>query len=789
MKLANFSARSIISVILGLAGVLALALALISGSIHRDLVFENQQKLTKELLDVSVNERLKDLYENTRDLALTLQNPRKFKNAFKEKDINTLKNILDNQFHQYFVTSNIIKLEQLAIFDTELTLITESNEGNVFFSGHEQTICPKLYKQAILRKGHERIKLLSSLCHYGQQPIYAVLVPIGGLRLLGYIMVITDPSHNLFAMESALGMPLKFVSINNSLIYQSAAWPTNETVSLISTFNLKASDGFNILSIQSAQDITPLTESLQTARFEVFAILSIGTMLLILVGILILRKTMLNPLKKLAARLSNLHSDKARIGDQMELTGTREIYEITNGFNTMSKKLRNLYGSLEVMAYTDPLTKLPNRNQFQASLENSIQQYNLSKIPFALFLIDLDRFKGVNDTLGHHVGDALLKEVSFRLQSILRSDDLVYQLDKSTVSELDENLVARLGGDEFSAILTGINTIDDSIAIAKKLVLAMEKAFLVNEHKLTIGLSIGIAIYPEHGKNINELVSHADIAMYDAKNRKCGYSLYHSAQNQNSLHTLKLEQDLFASIKNEELLLYYQPKISIHDERVYGVEALIRWNHPTQGLIPPDNFIPIAEQTGFIQPLTEWVLNKALQDCSTTLNRANQLNFSVNLSALNLRDDRISEVIVSMLEKWSVPPELLTLELTESSIMDDPDFAINILNELDAKGVCLAIDDFGTGHSSLAYIKNLPLDELKIDKSFIFNITDDVSNQAIIKAVLVLAEHIHLSIVAEGVEDKETLDMLKQFGCHIAQGYYFAKPMPFDECMDWIKNH
>jgi len=483
-----------------------------------------------------------------------------------------------------------------------------------------------------------------------------------------------------------------------------------------------------------------------------------------------------------------LHSDKSQIGEQLELAGTKEIYDITSGFNDMSTKLSSLYKSLEHMAYTDPLTKLPNRNQFQASLGNFIQIYHRTKKPFALFLIDLDRFKGVNDTLGHHVGDELLKAVSLRLHNILRDDDVVCQLDQELISQIDDGLVARLGGDEFSAILTGINTIDDSIVVARKLIVAMEQAFIVNEHKLTIGLSIGIAMYPMHGEDMHALVSHADIAMYDAKNRKCGFSIYDSAKNQHSLHTLKLEQDLFASIKKNEMLLYYQPKISMVDGSVKGAEALIRWQHPEQGMVSPDDFISIAEQSGFIQPLTEWVLNKALEDCSKCLSFNKDLSVSINLSALNLRDERIASIIVSMLDKWSVPPELLTLELTESAIMDDPDFAIEILTKLDAMGVSLSIDDFGTGHSSLAYIKKLPVDELKIDKSFINNITEDSSNEAIVRAVLVLAHHMNLSVVAEGIEDVATLNMLSELGCDIAQGYYFSKPMPFEEYLAWVKS-
>jgi len=502
-----------------------------------------------------------------------------------------------------------------------------------------------------------------------------------------------------------------------------------------------------------------------------------------------MRSTMMKPLEKLASKLRIFHSDQSRIGEILKVTGTKDIHDIIEGFNDMSHKLNKLYQSLEHMAYTDSLTKLPNRNQFHQSLVQSIQLHYQIKKPFTLFLIDLDRFKGVNDTLGHHVGDELLIAVSEKLQSVLRDDDIISRLDENTISQLDDEMVARLGGDEFSAILTNVHTPEDSIVVARKLLRAMEKPFNVNEHQLTIGLSIGIAMYPEHGEDIHTLVSHADVAMYDAKNRNCGFSIYDSAQNKNSLFSLKLEQDLFASIRNNELVLYYQPKISTSDGSVVGAEALIRWQHPTHGLIPPDNFIPMAEQSGLIQPITEWVLNQALKDCSRGLCADKEVSVSVNLSALNLRDERISTTIADALDKWSVPPNLLTLELTESTIMSDPEFSISILKKLDKMGVTLSIDDFGTGHSSLSYVKHLPIDEIKIDKSFVKDLTQDSDNEAIIRAVLVLAHHKNLSVVAEGIEDIETFNKLCELECDIAQGYYFAKPMPFEEYLLWLKNN
>lgn len=789
MKFSDFSIRTILGFVIAMMGLMALILTWVSGSIHQDLIFNSQQTMMKEVIRVEVKERLNDLSEISQDLGLALQSSEKFQNALKAKDKKTLVKLLNNQFHQYFVTAGVIKLEQLVLWDKDFSLIQESTEGSVFFTGHQKTICPGLYNRIKNRTGAQRFKILDTLCTYANQPIYTVLVPVGGLRLKGYIMVVTDPTHNLLALESNLGMPLSLQLKNKKIIFKSISWPSNEKHSLISNYSLSSSTGSYVLSILTAQNISELSQSIQRARLEVLWITGIGTFFIMLLAIFIMRNTMLKPLNRLTNKLHNLHIDKSSIGDQLEVTGTKEIYEITKGFNDMSLRLSTLYQSLENLAYTDSLTKLPNRHQFQTSLGNFIENHQQIKKPFALFLIDLDRFKSVNDTLGHHIGDELLKAVSLRLHNVLRDDDLVCKLDHQSLSKLSDDIVARLGGDEFSAILTSIHTIEDSVIVARKLIRAMEQPFILQEHQLTIGLSIGIAMYPDHGDDINTLVSHADVAMYDAKSRNCGFSIYNAEQNKHSLQSLKLEQDLFASIKNNELVLYYQPKISVLNGNVIGSEALIRWQHPVHGLIQPDDFIAMAEQTGLIQSLTEWVLNKALEDCSNCLLAEKPVSISVNLSALNLRDERISLIIKNALEKWSIPAEALTLELTESSIMSNPEFALEILNKLDSMGVTLSIDDFGTGHSSLTYLKELPVDEIKIDKSFIKDLTHDNDNEAIVHAVLVLAHRMKLSVVAEGVEDIETFNKLRELGCDIVQGYYFAKPMPFNEFTTWLKQY
>jgi len=499
--------------------------------------------------------------------------------------------------------------------------------------------------------------------------------------------------------------------------------------------------------------------------------------------------TTLKPLSQLAERLSHLHEDQTHMGQQLEVSGGKEIRELTQGFNDTTRELGELYQALENMAYTDSLTKLPNRHLFHERLAEFTKKYEKAGKSFALILLDLDRFKTVNDTLGHHVGDQLLQEVSIRLHQVIRGDDVVSKLDKETIRKLEGNIVARLGGDEFAGIFPGIASEEHAIVVAEKLLGAIKLPFYVGEHRFTIGTSIGIVLFPEHGDDLYTLIRRADVAMYYAKNNNLGFALYKPTMDQNGLRQLQLEQDLLSAIRTNQLQLYYQPKINLRSGALCGTEVLLRWQHPESGMIMPNDFIAIAEQTGLIHEVTDWVLDKALEACAAWQSEGLTSGVSVNLSVLDLHNQRIMDSISRKLAKWGVSPESLILEITESAIMSDPVQVAANLAELDKMGVSLSIDDFGTGHSSFSYLKNLPVDEIKVDKSFIKELCKDEKDEAIVRAIVVLGHNMQISTVAEGVEDGQTLKSLADLGCDIAQGYFIAKPVPFTAYLVWMKEY
>jgi diguanylate cyclase (GGDEF)-like protein len=422
-------------------------------------------------------------------------------------------------------------------------------------------------------------------------------------------------------------------------------------------------------------------------------------------------------------------------------------------------------------ALSDALTGLPNRILLLDRTAQAIRQADRELVPAALLLIDLDRFKEVNDTLGHHCGDQLLVQVGQRLRAALRGVDTV----------------ARLGGDEFAVLLPRITTDEGAATVASKLQAALQEPFTLQGLALEVEASIGLALYPEHGSDPDELLQHADIAMYVAKETHAGFVLFDPKQDQHSPRRLALLGELRRAIEGRQLLLHYQPKIDAHTGQILGVEALVRWQHPEHGLVPPGEFIPLAERTGLIGPLTHYVMDAALQQCRQWRQAGHELAVAVNVSARRLLDLAFPDEVGGLLARWDVPARLLVVEITESAIMADPAHAMQILGQLNRMGVQLSIDDFGTGYSSMAYLKSLPVDELKVDRSFVSQMTSNSSDAVIVRSTVDLGRNLGLRVVAEGVEDQTTLEALDALGCDAVQGFHVSRPVTPDDLIDWLE--
>jgi predicted signal transduction protein with EAL and GGDEF domain len=363
---------------------------------------------------------------------------------------------------------------------------------------------------------------------------------------------------------------------------------------------------------------------------------------------------------------------------------------------------------------------------------------------------------------------------------------MLVRVNDEMAAEVNGHVLARLGGDEFAVVLPRVATCDDATIVAEKLLRALDRPFIVENHTLYVRMSIGMALYPEHGQDALTLFRQADVAMYHAKQNGLGYAFFNRAHHQERLASAELERELHQAIDLGNLELYYQPKINVKDGSVCGAEALLRWRHPQKGVIAPDKFIPLAEQSGLIHPLTTWVLNRAIEDCASWHRAGVAAGVAINISAVSLRDPQFVEHVAAALNRCKLPPTLVTLELTESAVMREPNHSLLVMTRLDQMGVRLSIDDFGTGYSSLSYLKQLPVDEIKIDRSFVMEMNSNDSDSVIVRATIDLAHNLGLRVVAEGVENRETLLMLSRLGCDLAQGYFISHPIPCDTLVTWM---
>ncbi|MET0320185.1 MAG: EAL domain-containing protein [Duganella sp.] len=430
------------------------------------------------------------------------------------------------------------------------------------------------------------------------------------------------------------------------------------------------------------------------------------------------------------------------------------------------------------LAYCDSLTGIPNRQAFLETLERELQRAKMGNKKFAVLFMDLDAFKRINDTLGHDVGDHLLMAVSERLRETTRPSDLVSR------TEVGISNLARLGGDEFTILIPDLDRVENALNVAHRVKEAMRRPFQLGANEIFVTASIGISLYPEDGEDCNSLLKFADTAMYHAKS--CGKNnakLYSSSLTMQIMSHVKLEVGLRKALQNDELYLLYQPQIAVASAQVVGVEALVRWRHPDSGVISPTEFIPLAEETGLIVPIGEWVLRTACRQAVAWHALGQQtgqrpVRVAVNLSAKQFKDENLAQIVLSALNDTGLPPHLLELELTEGTLMDDARATMVTLEQLRGIGVYLSIDDFGTGYSSMNYLKRFDVRALKIDKSFISGLPQDSENAAITRAIIAMAHGLKMAVVAEGVETAEQLLLLEQYGCDMVQGYHLGRPSP-----------
>jgi diguanylate cyclase (GGDEF)-like protein len=496
--------------------------------------------------------------------------------------------------------------------------------------------------------------------------------------------------------------------------------------------------------------------------------LGVASLLAGIAASLALARGITRPIASLATLADNIA--KGDYSQAADATRGDEVGQLASAFNLMREGISQRESRITDLAFRDQLTGLPNRALFNERLDQAIGAAGASQKPFSVLLLDLDRFKEVNNILGHRIGDLLLKEIGARLTGALANYT---------------DTVARLGGDEFAVLLPNANALGAQ-AVVRKLLDVVELPVELERQQVVSGASIGIAEYPTHGADANTLMRHADLAMYLAKDTHSGYAVFDEAMVNLGEEHLSLMAELRHAVENDELVLFYQPKVNLANGTLGHVEALVRWRHPKRGLVAPGEFIPFAERTGYIRAITAWALEEAVRQRCAWQQQGLALVVSVNISARDLMKADLPELLSGLLARYGASPGWIMLEITESAIMSDPARAQGVLERLRRMGVRLSVDDYGTGHSSLAYLKKLPVSELKIDMSFVRNMDHDHDDQTIVRSTIELGHNMGLTIVAEGVESAAILAMLVDMGCDLAQGYHLSKPIPADALVKWI---
>jgi diguanylate cyclase (GGDEF)-like protein len=589
-------------------------------------------------------------------------------------------------------------------------------------------------------------------------------MPLTDTSAPAHLQLVSDPQPALAAVAGVLGMPVRLVQPGGDVLHTSPGWDTAIAQNaVVSAYTLVADDGAPQLRIEAAGSVDELLQRLgQTNRRLIVVVITV-TLLAVAIALWFVRYSVFKPLREL-----NYQFSRGRLVERGETGGAQALdpAHAPASFDALGQ----LYETLQDMAIRDPLTGTYNRALLEDRLQQLFLEQRREPSTAAILLVDMVRFKYVNDLLGHHTGDLLLKQVVARMAGVLRESDTL----------------ARLGGDEFTVILPDTDS-EQALQVAEKIIQSMEDDFEVEGHKLSASVSIGIALMPEHGQDVETLLRNADYAMYTAKKRQPGCALFDpNTAAEIKAARMTLDGALNQDLERNDLFLVYQPVLDVKSGRISYLEALVRWRRPDGRLLLPDDFIRVAEQSGLIRQLTEWIIDSACREL-VALQPANPgLRVGINLSMHILHDYNLADLIGAALARYRLEPRSLLLEITETEVMMDPEQVIEILDQLSDMGFELSIDDFGTGHSSLAYLKRLPVHTLKVDKSFVSDMDRDEDNACIVRATIDLAHNLGLAVTAEGVESVQVYERLREMGCDSYQGYYIGEPMDKTGIAVWL---
>jgi len=767
---------SLVAVIFAMAA-LGLVLAVVTGRIYRD------HSLNSEKLELANQLTAASRSTQQRTVGETILIARLLREQYPDigKGIGPKKGELQASLRQFSrlydgLGPNPVVIE-LGVYDREGVPVAryQAEQLDVAESNNWREQCKSIWSRLTPKTPEPNFSTSSGRCIVGDRVYDVVFVAMddSAATVLG---MASDAVLNLMTMERGMATPIRISMagesvMGDSVIYESPNWPSRgREASFLFASQFVEILGAGGLVVEAARDYSTLSERLDQTRYAVFFAAAAISLLVVLIALAFVEKVAISPLRSIIHQMRQTQRDESQLGKLVTVSGNAEIQELAGSFNNMTARLERLYENIDRVAFTDSLTQLPSRGLMLDRLEQAVVQARTDSRTLAFFMMDLDRFKEINDTLGHRVGDLLLQQVAIRLRSKLRESDFI----------------ARMGGDEFAVLMPNVTPKQADMA-ARMLLQSLRAPFVIESQQLDIHTGIGIVLYPDHGVDAQTLIQRADVAMYAAKQGGTGYMFYDPQMDRHHPALLTLLGELRQAVEQEQFVLYYQPKIGLKSNRVIGVEALVRWRHPSGKLIMPDTFISILEQTGMIRSLTGWVTNEALRMARELRHRGIDLPIAVNISTRDLLNSGLSEDLIEQLAAHQASAQSLELEITESAVMSDVNGAMQLLTQLAGMGLRLVIDDFGTGYSSLAYLKRLPVHAVKIDKSFVIGMAKDENDAAIVYTSIDLAHNLGLQVIAEGVDQESTLARLRSHGCDAAQGIFLSRPLPAEDLIEWLE--
>ena len=758
-------------IIIQLAGLIPLGISInknAHASVQRDL--QVGEKVFLNILDNNTA----SLQQGAKILAADYG----FRDSISTNDDETIISALNN--HQSRINADI------AIF--------YSTQGEkTIISGNVSVVDANTAVKKIINNYNSNNKALD-LEIFNGYPYQVVLVPIKAPLTIGWVLMGFKIDNSLaIKLNKLSNLDVTFIQKNSAGGWSAIAstFSGSRLIGLESSFrkiyvpSIQNSDmqvgdktyGSRIISLSSGnslvvvlqRSISEATAQFETLRISLFLLTIFGLFIFTLVTVYF-SKVISLPISKLSEIAKEFEQGNYEL--VVKTDREDEIGKLSNAFNSMREAIAIREQKVTRLAYWDEIADLPNRYAFMIKLSKLIEISEEKNEKFTIFVFNLDRFKQINNIMGREFGDALLKNIGELINGSIRKSS---------------DFSARVGADEFAVLLKGHGQ-KEGLAIVEGILKLFEKPILIGEQRIDISAGVGVASYPEHGKTDEQLLQNAETALASSKKRKISIVEYNPSLDANQQENLMLASELKFAIENSQLSLFLQPKINISTKQAYSTEALVRWIHPEKGFIFPDQFIPFAEQSGLIQKISLWMIEEACKVISVFKEQGLNLSIAVNISAKDLIDHDLPEKIFELLNEYQLSSESISLEITESSIMDDPSRAEATLNSLAEMGIKIAIDDFGTGYSSLAYLKRLPVHKLKIDKSFVMNMENDESDRKIVKSTIDLGHNLNLEVVAEGIENIGSWLLLESMGCDYGQGYFMGKPMPVKDFSPWLKS-